>query len=115
MKKEDLKNRIIEAIEYKNINLNDIDDSNSLAYELDYDGALHEIIDSNIDIYYYSLRQWAVDNWEHVEDAINEGLVDTDDFDYHKAIQGGQYVLGQQLAFEAIEEIFEESKELETV
>jgi hypothetical protein len=29
---------------------------------LDYNGSVHELIDSNIDIYYYSLRQWAVDN-----------------------------------------------------
>lgn len=58
---------------------------------LDYDGSVHELIDSNIDIYYYSLRQWAVDNWAYVEDAISEGLTEGCT-DYHKLIQWGQYM-----------------------
>ena len=73
---------------------------------MDYSGELHEIIDSNIDIYYHDLRVWAVDNYEHCEEAIDEGL--TDGSDYHAMIQAGQYVKFQQDANEYIEQLFEE-------
>lgn len=42
-----------------------------------------------IDIYYRDLREWAVDNWQWVEQAIDNGITDTSDF--HKMIQAGQY------------------------
>ena len=80
------------------IEIHDIIDS------MDYSGALHEIIDNQIDIYYYDLRQWAVDNWEYCEEAINEGL--TDGSDYHAMIQAGQYVYYQEKAYEYIEILF---------
>ena len=106
MQKEDLKQGILEAIEYKELDIKDFD-AESLCDELDCDGTINEIIDSCIDIYYYDLRKWAVDNYDYIEDAINEGLVDTSDFDFHKAIQAGQYVLGQELAREVLEELYE--------
>ena len=74
---------------------------------LDHDGSVHELIDSNIDIYYYSLRQWAVDNWPYVEDAISEGLTEGCT-DYHKLIQWGQYMQLSEEAREAVEELYNE-------
>ena len=73
MNKEDLKQLIIEAIEYKEIAISELKDHYSLYEKLDYDGTVHEIIESNIDIYYYNLRQWAVDNWKYVEDGRKAG------------------------------------------
>ncbi len=74
---------------------------------LDYDGSMHELIDSSIDIYYHAIREWAVDNWEYVEEAISEGLTEGVS-DYHKLIQWGQYVQLSEEAREAVEELYTE-------
>lgn len=71
---------------------------------LDYDGSLHELIDGKIDIYYYPIRQWAVDNWEWVEEAIEEGLCEGET-DYHKLIQGGQYLYYRNQMNQEVEEV----------
>ena len=84
------------------VDMQDIIDS------MDYSGELHEIIDGQIDIYYYDIRKWAVDNWEFCEEAVDEGL--TDGSDYHAMIQAGQYVYYQRQAYEYINELYE-SKE----
>ncbi len=107
-----MKESIMELLESKKLNVSDYDDVHELYEALDYDGSLHEIIDGNIDIYNYDLRKWAVDNYDKIEDAINEGLVDTTDFDFHKAIQAGQYVALREEASEIVEEIFNESQEV---
>ena len=72
---------------------------------IDYDGVLNEAIDGMIDLYYYDIRKWAVENWEYVERAIDEGLTDTENFDYHKTIQAGQYVYYQEQANDYLEAI----------
>ena len=82
-------------------------DAWELYEHLDYDGSVHELIDSSIDIYYYSIRQWAVDNWEFVEEAIEEGLCEGVT-DYHKLIQSGQYVSLRNDANQYIEELYAE-------
>lgn len=102
-----MEQQILDLIEYKNINIADFDDAYELQEELDYDGSLHELIDGNIDIYNYDLRQWAVDNYEYVEEAIAEGLCEGET-DFHKLIQAGQYVYFREQANEAIEKIFNE-------
>lgn len=66
-------------------------ESYDLHDKLDYDGSLHNLIDGRIDIYYYDLRQWSVDNYNYVEDAISEGLCEGVS-DFHALIQAGQYV-----------------------
>ena len=107
-----MKDQIKELIQYKLLNneldLDNITDSHELYDELDYNGALHDLIDGNIDIYYYDLRKWAVDNWEYIEDAISQGLVDTSNFDYHSTIQAGQYLELSEQAREALEELYTE-------
>jgi len=116
-----MKEEIQDLIENQfELDLSEFNDHYEVIEKLDYDGSLHELIDSNIDIYYHSLRQWAVDNYDYVEQAINEGLLDTSEFDYHKAIQTGQYLQLQEEAYRLIEEIFEEfepeeEEELETL
>lgn len=107
-----MKDEIKELIQYKLLNneldIDNISDSHELFNEIDYNGALHELIDSNIDIYYYDLRKWAVDNWKYVEDAVSQGLVDTSNFDYHSAIQAGQYLQLQEQVNEALKELYTE-------
>ena len=79
--------------------------------KLDYSGSLHELIDSRIDIYYYDIRKWAVDNWEYVEQAIEEGLTEGES-DYHKLIQTGQYVYFSEQMHRELEEMIETINEL---
>ena len=74
---------------------------------LDYDGSFHEVVDGAIDIYNYDLRKWAVDNWQYIDEAKDEGLIG-DDSDYHSQIQAGQYIFFREQAHEALEEIFNE-------
>ena len=50
-----------------------------------------ELSDSKIDIYYYDLRKWSVDNYNYIEDAISEYGIDTKNPDFHKIIQQGQF------------------------
>lgn len=97
--KKDLAQQITGAIDYLKIDTNEIEEHWDLEDALD--GSIHEIIDSNVDIYYHSLRQWAVDNWEYIEIADEEGLLPVD-FDYHKAIQCGQYVFYREIMDEVL-------------
>lgn len=103
--KEDIKDLLLNNIDLRDEIANPAD----LYDQLDYSGGIHEIIDSHIDIYNYDLRKWAVDNWEWVEEAMAEGIAGGDD-DYHKLIQGGQYMALRQDAIEIVEELFQEYK-----
>ena len=102
-----MKQEILDLIEEKNIDLTELNDSWELYEALDYDGSLHDLIDSQIDIYNYDLRTWAVDNYEYVDEAESEGLTG-EDSDFHQRIQCGQYVYYRDQANELIEEIFNE-------
>ena len=54
---------------------------------------ISELADSRVDIYYLSLRQWLVENYDIFEEAVEEGLIDTSTgFDLHKAIQTAQFM-----------------------
>ena len=50
-----------------------------------------ELADSKVDIYYYDLRQWSVDNYEYIEKAVDEFGADLKNFDFHRLIQQGQF------------------------
>ena len=63
---------------------------------------LHEYADGLIDIYYYDLRKWAVENYSYIEEAIDE-LGSPEPFDFHKAIQYGQYKYYTQQCYEDVE------------
>ena len=71
---------------------------------IDDNGQIHELVDGLIDIYNYGLRQWAVDNYNWVEEAISEGLCEGVD-DYHKLIQCGQYVYYRDLVYNELGDI----------
>lgn len=105
-----MKEQLKELIEYKELDINDYSAAWKLYDALDYDGSVHQIIDNMIDIYYVDIRKWAVDNYEYVEDAIEEGLTEGVT-DYHKLIQIGQYVFYRNEATEAIEELYKELSE----
>ena len=102
-----MRHDILSAIDYKNIILSDMENAHEIIEALDYDGTLHEIIDGHIDIYYYDIRKWAVDNWEFVEEAIDEGLCDGVS-DYHKLIQTGQYVALRGEAYDIVGSIYDD-------
>ncbi len=97
---------IKELIDNKDINWEEITDAHDLYDTLNYDGSIDELIDSYIDIYYYDLRKWAVDNYAYIDDAIEEGLCESADF--HKQIQMGQWIYYNQLANILIEQVFDE-------
>lgn len=82
-------------------------DCHELYEHLDDDGSVHWLIDGAIEIYYYDLRRWAVDNWEYVQDAMSEGLTEGIT-DYHQLIQSGQYVQLSEEARTAIAELYDE-------
>lgn len=102
-----MKEEIKDLIEYKGLDLADYTDYYQVIEALDYDGSLHELIDGNIEIYNYELRTWAVDNYEYIQEAEDQGLI-ADDTEYHARIQCGQYVKLQEEAYQAVEEIFNE-------
>jgi hypothetical protein len=76
---------------------------------LDFSGGVHEIIDSHIDIYYYDLRKWAVDNYHYIEQAMEEGLCEGVT-DFHTLIGWGQFVAHTEEAMQIIEDLFNENK-----
>ena len=95
---------LIDLIDNKlnNDNIEDITAYHNLIDLIDYDGSLHELIDGEIDLYNYDLRVWAVDNYDYVELAIEEGLTEGVT-DYHKLIQIGQYCYYRKHYHEAVE------------
>jgi len=100
--------------ELKDLILNNVNpdetfaDSGELYEHLDYNGSVHEIVDSFIDIYYYDLRKWAVDNYDFIDEAIDSGITG-EDADFHKLIQCGQYMQLSAEAVDLLEELFEEN------
>ena len=102
-----MKNEILDLIRETVVGDEKIDSSGVLYDLLDYSGILHEIIDSHIDIYYYDLRIWAVENWKYVEEALEEGICEGVN-DYHNMIQAGQYMALSEDARRCVDELFNE-------
>ena len=71
------------------------------------DGSIEEIIDRSIDIYYYTLRLWSVENYQYIQDAIAEFGCDIND--WHLAIQRGQYLYYSEVMQDAIDQWIEET------
>ena len=101
--KDELKDLIMETIEKDQ----DFKTPHCLYSALDYCGSVHEIIESYIDIYYYDLRKWAVNNWHFINEALEMGFV-SENADYHESIQSGQFLAYEQEAQQHIEELFNE-------
>lgn len=102
-----MKDEILELLKRNTEKDDVIAEAYDLYEHLNYDGSIHEIVESNIDIYYYDLRKWAVDNYGYIEDAIEMGFAEGVT-DFHKLIQCGQYFALEQEAHQIIEELFSE-------
>lgn len=108
--KDDLKYNLKQLINRKCEKGDTFRDAWYLYQHLDYDGSVQELADSYVDIYSHALREWAVDNYHYVEQAMDEGLCEGVN-DFHQLIQSGQYVYYNELAYECIEELFTEYNE----
>lgn len=80
-------------------------------YIADYDDGyicdIFSYISDDVDIYYNDLLEWLKQgyNEQYVEQAVNEGLTDTRNFDLFKAIQSGQYLQRNEDLYEHEESI----------
>ena len=112
MRKEELEQLREEKVDYlrneetaKNfINDYDLEDNTYICDAIAY------FSDSNVDIYYYSLKEWLKEDdeaIEYFEQVINEGLVDTRNFDFYKCIQAAQYEKTSCNLYEDLETIIE--------
>jgi len=98
----DYKDQVIEVLEYQEFE----DLKEWLGDGVNDSGGVDEIVDSLIDIYNYDLREWAVDNYGYIEEAIDE-FGTPDKFDYHGAIQLGQYFYYSKYVNECIDSMVE--------
>lgn len=74
---------------------------------------LHEIADSNVDVYTNQLLEWVKDNYHYVEEAIDEFGHATDRDgkpDFIRQIMQGQYQQNMEALNKAVEELKEELK-----
>ena len=76
--------------------------------DINYNGAVDDMIDDYIDIYYRSLREWAVNNYHYIEDALVEFGTSED---YHKDIQMGQYKFYSEEIYSCINEMIKYIKD----
>jgi hypothetical protein len=67
---------------------------------------ISEYCDGMIDIYYYDLRKWAVDNYGYIEEAVDEFGIG-EKFDFHGVIQQGQYFAYTQEMYELVSEFLD--------
>ena len=104
----DYKNEIIEVLEYSfnGKGLNELIDF--MEDGINHSGAIDELIDGAIDIYYHDLRKWAVDNYEYIEEALKEFGTSGD---WHKDIQMGQYLMYQEDYNECIHDMIKHIKD----
>lgn len=61
--------------------------------DISVDEAISKCADNNVDTSWVLLNKWMA-NEDHIivfEDCIDEGLIDTNDFDFHRAMQMAQY------------------------
>lgn len=101
--KDDIKNLIETSIATTDI----FETEYELYEELDYDGSLQEIIDSEIDLNNYTLRKWAVENYSYIEQAQREGFLEGVQ-DYHTWIQVGQDLKLREESYEIVKDLFYE-------
>jgi hypothetical protein len=62
--------------------------------------------DIMVDIYYYTLREWAVDNYGYIEEAVDAFGIG-EKFDFHGVIQQGQYLAYTQEMNELVSKFLE--------
>lgn len=74
-------------------------------YEGDISDAIGECADGNIDIYYYDLLKWLPDNYEWIEEADKQGLLEGCEGDIMQMTQRGQYECFTQDMYDHQEDI----------
>lgn len=77
---------------------------------------INEFCDNEVSIYYSDLDEWVKGNSSWVEDAVSNGLVDMQHFDYYKALQAGQYMENQDTIYndkEQLDKYIENLKQIE--
>ena len=67
--------------------------------------AISEIADSNTSIYYYDIKQFMMDNFDAVEDAINEFGWDGCGSDLYKAGQMAEYITIERDLYNNLDDI----------
>jgi len=88
--------------------IDDYLDNDTTLDELRDNGCLDEIIDSLCDVYTNDLNNWLTSNLNRqyfVDEAVKEFGLDLNDFSITKAIQLGQYMEIQEIAYRMIDEI----------
>ena len=85
------KNDLVDLLEFKGDNFENLEDLRDYFNDDDMLDYITELSDSKVDIYNYNLRQWSVDNYNYIEDAVEEFGLDPKNFDFHKLIMMGQY------------------------
>lgn len=106
---EDLVDFVTNADLFNELELEEYDNINEGILQDAYD-YVHELADGRVDIYYYSIRKWAVDNWTHVENAMDEGMTEGVT-DYHNLIQIGQYHMHYNDLMSELDNLIEEIKD----
>lgn len=82
-------------------------------YFRDYDSGyicdiITEIADNHVDIYHYDLLEWAKNNYEYVEEAMDEFGIATDSngkADFMRCIMQGQFLAYEREIYENLENI----------
>lgn len=78
------------------------------------DDAIFDVASDNVDIYYGALREWLYKNDTAdnctlpaalMEDAVNEGLVDFDSYDFYEHIQAAQRLGNAELIRNSLDKI----------
>ena len=85
------KNDLVDLLEFKGDNFENLENLRDYFNDDDMLDYITELSDSKVDIYNYNLRQWSVDNYNYIEDAVEEFGLDPKNFDFHKLIMMGQY------------------------
>jgi len=65
----------------------------------------HDVADENIDIYYHDLLKWLPDNYEWIEEAEGQGLLEGTKGDIFKMVQAAQYECFTQDMYDHQEDI----------
>lgn len=74
-------------------------------YGGDISDAIMEVADSNVDLYYHDLLKWLTDNYEWIEEADAQGLLEGCKGDLIKMTQMAQYVCFSQDMYDHQEDI----------
>ena len=68
-------------------------------HENDIDEIIRDIADNNVDIYTSDLMDWVKDNYNYVENYVQEFGIDSNNFDFIGAVRGGQYLYIEQTLY----------------